>query len=161
MEVRRRVKMRDEEEFKIDIGMSGTTATLVIIFDDMIYYGWVGNSLCCISSKLNGKQEKLPEVLTYPFHTPINTGEKIRIYNINKGEVRSNKNFKNTLSDHPLNRSQNPSFPETKPSNKQGTRATTTNPGPSTTAASGATTHDPVSHQKPREYLSQINLFDP
>lgn len=55
MEVRKRLKTRNEDEFNIDIGMSGTTATLVIIIDDMIYYGWVGNSLCCISSKLYGK----------------------------------------------------------------------------------------------------------
>ena len=138
MEVRKRLKTRNEDEFNIDIGMSGTTATLVIIIDDMIYYGWVGNSLCCISSKLYGKQEKLPEVLTYPFHTPVNQGEKIRIYNINKGEVRSKQDYKNNLDSHNRNQA---AYPDSKNNSRNNARETI--------------------YQKPRDYLSQMKLFDP
>lgn len=123
LEVRRRLRTRSEDEFNIDIGMSGTTATLIIIIDDTIYYGWVGNSLCCLSSKLHGKQEKLPEVLTYPFHTPTNVGEKIRIYNINKGEVRGPQDYQN--------------------------------------ARSGQAAQENQVHQKPKDSLSQMKLFDP
>jgi serine/threonine protein phosphatase PrpC len=46
---KRRIQSRDEKEFDIDIGMSGSTCTLVIIVDKVLYYGFVGDSLMVIS----------------------------------------------------------------------------------------------------------------
>ena len=43
--------IRDPSEYKIDIGMSGTTCTLILIIHNHIYYAYVGDSLACISKK--------------------------------------------------------------------------------------------------------------
>jgi len=53
-EFKRRLKIRDEREYNIDIGMSGTSCTLVVMIEDMVYYGYVGDSLICLSKVMAG-----------------------------------------------------------------------------------------------------------
>lgn len=43
--------MRQRNEYNVDIGLSGTSATLIIIFNNTIYYGYVGDSLACLSKE--------------------------------------------------------------------------------------------------------------
>jgi len=43
--------MRGRNEYNVDIGLSGTSATLIIIFNNTIYYGYVGDSLACLSKE--------------------------------------------------------------------------------------------------------------
>lgn len=74
--------------------MSGTTATLVIIYDGVIYYGWVGDSMACLSKPMNACSQKNIQnnelILTLPIHTPMDQHEKMRIYR-KKGEIRNEK----------------------------------------------------------------------
>lgn len=95
-EFRRALAGRDPEEHQLDIGMSGTTGTIVIILDQNIYYGWVGDSLLCMSRQLdNACSKKILTnndfILTKPLHVPCQEREKHRIYKF-KGEVRGDKN---------------------------------------------------------------------
>jgi len=77
--------------------MSGTTATLVIIIGEMVYYGFIGDSLACISKILNAHSDQNTTnydfILTKPFHTPDNEKEKFRVYR-RRGEVRGGVNEK-------------------------------------------------------------------
>ena len=95
MDFRKSLALRDPEEKNIDISMSGTTGTIVIMIDTMIYYGWVGDSLVCLSRQLDNacSQKNLINndfILTKPYHTPDMDREKHRIYKY-KGEVRGGK----------------------------------------------------------------------
>jgi hypothetical protein len=73
--------------------MSGTSCTLVIMIGNMIYFGFVGDSLVAVSKYLNQTNDKntsnMDYIITKPWHVPDNTSEKIRIYK-NRGEVRGN-----------------------------------------------------------------------
>lgn len=72
----------DEREF--DILLSGTSATLMIIVDKVVYTSWVGNGKFAICKHSN--QNKInPEEC--PVHTAKHALEKYRIYDHN-GEVR-------------------------------------------------------------------------
>lgn len=48
--------MRDDREYNLDIGMSGTSCSLVIMIGNNVYYGFVGDSLICLSKVLSGNQ---------------------------------------------------------------------------------------------------------
>mmetsp|Transcript_11252 Transcript_11252/g.17045 ORF Transcript_11252/g.17045 Transcript_11252/m.17045 type:complete len:87 (+) Transcript_11252:486-746(+) len=52
-----RLASRDESEYNIDISMSGTTCSLVIIIGENVFVGFVGDSLVCISRILTAHQE--------------------------------------------------------------------------------------------------------
>jgi hypothetical protein len=52
-EYMRRVAFRNIEEYEVDIGMSGTSCTLVIVIGNYIYFGFVGDSLVAVSKYLN------------------------------------------------------------------------------------------------------------
>ena len=91
-EYERRAAIRNRNEYKIDIGMSGTTCTLIIIIHNMVYYGFVGDSLACFTKKRSNFAEQNARnhhyIITWPIHIPDNPGEEKRIYK-NKGEVRN------------------------------------------------------------------------
>jgi muramoyltetrapeptide carboxypeptidase LdcA involved in peptidoglycan recycling len=98
-EYMRRVAYRNLDEYQVDIGMSGTSATLVIIIQNTIYYGFVGDSLVAVSKFSSPTSEKTNDsssskdvdmIITKPWHTPENCHEKNRIYK-HKGEVRGIK----------------------------------------------------------------------
>jgi hypothetical protein len=90
-EYMRRIAYRNLEEYEIDIGLSGTTCTLLIIIGDTIYFGFVGDSLLTISKFMNSASDKYAKnkdhIITSPWHVPSETNEKNRIYR-SKGEVR-------------------------------------------------------------------------
>jgi hypothetical protein len=71
--------------------MSGTSCTLVIIIGNLIYYGFLGDSLLCLSKVFNAVSEKNTTnydlVISKPWHVPDNPSEKMRIYR-SRGEVR-------------------------------------------------------------------------
>ena len=52
-EYTRRIALRNMEEYEVDIGMSGTSCTLVIMIANTIYFGFVGDSLVAVSKYLN------------------------------------------------------------------------------------------------------------
>ena len=93
-EYMRRIAFRNLEEYEIDIGMSGTTCTLLIIIGDMIYFGFVGDSLLAISKFMNTASDKHAQnndhIITKPWHVPEESHEKNRIYRC-KGEVRGER----------------------------------------------------------------------
>jgi serine/threonine protein phosphatase PrpC len=70
---------------KIDIALSGTSATLVIQTKDKIYIGWVGDSAVVLVRK---DKKVVGDLMTVPEHTPLDYSEKIRIYN-HRGETRA------------------------------------------------------------------------
>ena len=43
------IKTREEKEYSFDIGMSGSSCTLVIIKNDFVYHAHVGDSLAVLS----------------------------------------------------------------------------------------------------------------
>jgi hypothetical protein len=47
------VSKREDNEFNLDIGMSGTACTLIIVKDGVIYSGIIGDALCIVSKNLN------------------------------------------------------------------------------------------------------------
>ena len=71
--------------------MSGTTCTLVILLDGIMYYGFVGDSMACMSKVLTATSDQNTLnndlIVTKPLHIPGNISEKMRIYS-KKGEVR-------------------------------------------------------------------------
>ena len=82
--------MRKRNEYAIDIGLSGTTATLIVILNNIIYYGYVGDSLACLSKEGIMNYDMITNsslVITQPFHLPDEPKEKLRIYR-KKGEIR-------------------------------------------------------------------------
>ena len=89
--------MRQRNEYSVDIGLSGTTATLVIILNNTIYYGYVGDSLACLSKEGFMNYDIITNssmVITQPFHFPDEPKEKLRIYG-QGGEIRRiNQPFK-------------------------------------------------------------------
>lgn len=89
--MKQRIRNRDAKEYDIDIGMSGTTCTLIILLDGIMYYGFVGDSMACMSKVLTATSDQNTLnndlILTKPLHIPTNIGEKMRIYS-KKGEVR-------------------------------------------------------------------------
>lgn len=93
-EYTRRIAYRNLEEYEIDIGMSGTTCTLLIIIGDTIYFGFVGDSLVAVSKYMNSVSDKnalnKDFIITKPWHVPIEAHEKNRIYK-HRGEVRGTK----------------------------------------------------------------------
>lgn len=93
----RRIAYRNLEEYEIDIGMSGTTCTLLLIIGDMIYFGFVGDSLLAISKFMNSASDKhalnKDHIITKPWHVPEESHEKNRIYRC-RGEVRGEKPVK-------------------------------------------------------------------
>ena len=102
----RRVAYRNLEEYEVDIGMSGTSCTLLIIVGDTVYYGFVGDSLVAISKFLNSSNDNknisnMDYIITKPWHVPDNLQEKMRIYK-NRGEVRGNsiKSVKKNTDPH-------------------------------------------------------------
>jgi len=82
--------------------MSGTTCTLVIIVNNIIYYGFVGDSLMCLSKVLTQNMDLNTTnddfILTKPFHVPSLPKEKIRIYG-HRGEVRGGEEIKKKKKD--------------------------------------------------------------
>lgn len=64
--------MRRENEYDVDIGMSGTSGTLVIVKDNAVCYANVGDSLACLSRQLSqGSLDNYTNdsmILTKPFH---------------------------------------------------------------------------------------------
>jgi serine/threonine protein phosphatase PrpC len=74
--------------------MSGTTCTLIIIIGDTIYFGFVGDSLMCMSKYMNAVSDKFAHnndfIITKPWHVPSESKEKNRIYKC-RGEVRGEK----------------------------------------------------------------------
>jgi serine/threonine protein phosphatase PrpC len=97
-EFQKQIKIREENEYNCDIGMSGTSCTLVILKNEFIYHAHVGDSLACLSKifvnrvhESNCLNDSL--ILTLPIHTPNNAMEHMRIYN-HKGEIRGNENYK-------------------------------------------------------------------
>lgn len=78
--------------------MSGCTCTLAIIFEKCIYFGFIGDTLMCMSKRMNDNLENIIKnnelILTRPFHIPSNPKERIRIFN-NRGEVRGDKSLTN------------------------------------------------------------------
>ena len=93
-EYMRRIAYRNLEEYEIDIGLSGTTCTLIIIVGDIIYYGFVGDSLLTMSKFMNTASDKHAQnkdhIITKPWHDPSEAHEKNRIYRC-RGEVRGEK----------------------------------------------------------------------
>ena len=94
IEFKKRIKRRSAKEYDIDIGMSGCTCTLAIIIDKTVYYGFIGDSLMCLSRRMNDNMELNTKnnelIMTKPFHLPNEPTERIRIFN-SKGEVRGEK----------------------------------------------------------------------
>ena len=90
-EFKRRLTLRDENEYNIDIGMSGTSATIVVLIGDMIYYGFIGDTLICLSKVMagNASENTLNNdlILTKASHMPSDFKEKMRVYR-RRGEVR-------------------------------------------------------------------------
>jgi len=90
-EFKRRLTIRDENEYNIDIGMSGTSCTIVILMGDMVYYGYIGDSLICLSKVMTGNANENTLnndlILTKVNHLPFEFKEKMRIYR-RRGEVR-------------------------------------------------------------------------
>ena len=91
-EFKKHIKTREEEEYNVDIGISGCCCTLVIIKNEFIFHAHVGDSLAALSKIfVNEVHEKnyLNDymILTKPIHVPSNTNELMRIYS-KKGEVR-------------------------------------------------------------------------
>ena len=90
-EFKRRLQIRNEEEYNLDIGMSGTSCSLVIMMDDSIHFGYVGDSLICISKIMAGNASENTMnndlILNKYYHDPSNFKEKMRIYR-RRGEVR-------------------------------------------------------------------------
>lgn len=90
-EFERKIQIRNKKEYEVDIGMSGTTCTLAIIIDGVVYYGFIGDSLMCLSKIMtqnmdqNTTQTEL--IITKPIHFPVLPSEKMRIYK-HKGEIR-------------------------------------------------------------------------
>ena len=86
-----RLRIRDSREYNLEVAGSGTTCTLVVIQDGTVYYGFIGDSLACMSkvltqtSQLNTTNNDL--ILTKPIHLPSHPHEKMRIYR-SRGEVR-------------------------------------------------------------------------
>ena len=73
----RRVAFRNLKEYEVDIGMSGTSCTLVIIIGDTVYYGFVGDSLVSISKFYNSNSaaetlSNMELICTKPWHVPEN-----------------------------------------------------------------------------------------
>lgn len=95
-EFNRVMAIRRENEYDLDIGMSGTSGTIVIIKDNNhVFYGNVGDSLACLSifqppGTVDSLYKNNKMILTQPFHLPEDTTEKMRIYR-HKGEVRGTK----------------------------------------------------------------------
>jgi len=89
-------------EFEVDIGMSGTTCTLVIIVNSIVYYGFIGDSLLCISKVMtqNIDQNTTNDdyIVTKPIHVPSMPKEKMRIYSF-RGEVRGRQETKKKKKD--------------------------------------------------------------
>lgn len=89
--MKQRIRNRDAKEYDIDIGMSGTTCTLIILLDGVMYYGFVGDSMACMSKVLTATSDQNTLnndlIITKPLHIPTNVSEKMRIYS-KKGEVR-------------------------------------------------------------------------
>lgn len=87
----KRIALRNGTEYDIDIGMSGCSCTLVIIIGKKIYYGFVGDTLLCLSKVLTSVSEKNTTnydlIVTKPWHVPDDLKEKMRIYK-HHGEVR-------------------------------------------------------------------------
>ena len=83
--------IRDKDEYNIDIGMSGTSCTLVVMIDDMVYYGYIGDSLICLSKVMSGNASENTSnndlIVSKSFHMPSDVNEKMRIYR-RRGEVR-------------------------------------------------------------------------
>lgn len=82
--------MRQRNEYNVDIGLSGTSATLIIILNNNIYYGYVGDSLACLSKEGFMNYDIITNsslVITQPFHFPDEPKEKLRIYS-KGGEIR-------------------------------------------------------------------------
>lgn len=52
-EYMRRIAYRNLEEYEVDIGMSGTSCTLIIVIGATIYFGFVGDSLVAVSKFRN------------------------------------------------------------------------------------------------------------
>ena len=84
--------IRKENEYNIDIGMSGTVGTLVIMRGSSVIYGNVGDCLACLSRnspvgtyEANFTNESM--ILTKPYHQPEDMSEKMRIFR-RKGEIR-------------------------------------------------------------------------
>lgn len=54
--------------------MSGTTCTLVFIIGNMIYFGYVGDSLACTFKKQNDYADynvkNHHQIMTWPIHLP-------------------------------------------------------------------------------------------
>jgi hypothetical protein len=75
-EYMRRIAHRNQEEYDIDVGMSGTSCTLVLIIGNTVYFGFVGDSLVAVSKYLNQVSDQnttnLDLILTKPWHTPEN-----------------------------------------------------------------------------------------
>lgn len=70
----RRIARRSEQEYDIDIGMSGCSCTLVIIIGNSIYYGYIGDTLLALSKVMTAVGEKNTTnydlVVTKPWHLP-------------------------------------------------------------------------------------------
>ena len=90
-QLKQRIRNRDKQEYDVDIGMSGTTCTLIILLDGIMYYGFVGDSMACMSKVLTATSDQNTLnndlIVTKPLHIPTNISEKMRIYS-KKGEVR-------------------------------------------------------------------------
>ena len=86
-----RLRIRDSREYNLEVAGSGTTCTIVVVQDGSVYYGFIGDSLACMSkvltqtSQFNTKNNDL--ILTKPIHLPSHPHEKMRIYR-SRGEVR-------------------------------------------------------------------------
>ena len=87
----RKLAIRDQNEYNIDIGMSGCGCTLVIIYGNLIFHGFVGDNLVCLSKMLTATSDlnttNNDMILTKPFHLPTEEKEQVRIYR-RKGEIR-------------------------------------------------------------------------
>lgn len=98
-EFRRVLAIRKENEYNLDIGMSGTVGTLVVMRGSSVIYGNVGDCLACLSRnspagtfEANFTNESM--ILTKPYHQPEDMTEKMRIFR-RKGEIRGMDNNKN------------------------------------------------------------------
>lgn len=90
-ELNSKLRRRNPNEYNIDIGMSGTSCTLCIMIEDQIFYGFIGDSLMCLSKLLlgNANENTLNNdlIVTKQIHMPSNQDEKMRIFR-RRGEVR-------------------------------------------------------------------------
>ena len=50
----RRLNIRNDSEYNIDIGLSGTSCSIIIVIGDMVYFGYIGDSLICLSKSMVG-----------------------------------------------------------------------------------------------------------